>query len=259
MKAQIHLRVLRLPVLVLLALNALTWKVTGQDSGFSADAGLSGMVVYQETQKFELDLPPQVMARMGDRFDDTRSASVVVLFDESTSLSQLAPEQAEEDSPGRRRFRMFGDRPDNATFVDFDNEVSVQRREFLDRVFLVEGANKPVWKLTSDQSEFLGYVCHRAIATVDSSLVEAWFTPEIPVPAGPDEYYGLPGLILVLTTDDGNHSFVATDVSLRQIDPSAIAAPTEGRKVTRAEFDEIVAEKTKEMENRRGRTFFMRH
>jgi GLPGLI family protein len=216
---------------------------------------LSGTVIYQETRKFDIELPPQMRARMRENFDDTRTASVVVLFDESTSLSQLAPEQADESEAagGGRRFRMFAQRPDNATFIDFENDTAIQRREFLERIFLVEGATKPAWKLTTDQSEFLGYVCHRAIATVDSSLVEAWFTPEIPVPAGPDEYYGLPGLILVLTTDDGNLSFVATDVSLRPIDPAAIAAPTEGRKVTREEFDKIVADKMKEMEGSRGR------
>ena len=258
-------RSISVPAILAFAAMALgQTSVLGQDSLSTATSAtkaaspkddlLSGTVVYQETRKFDIELPPQ-MERMRERFDDTRTSSVVLLFDESTSLSQLAPEQADEsDGPGGgRRFRMFSNRPDNATFIDFENDVAIQRREFLERVFLVEGAEKPVWKLMSDQSEFLGYLCHRAIATVDTSLVEAWFTPEIPVPAGPDEYYGLPGLILVLTTDDGNHSFVATDVSLRPIDPAAIAAPTEGRKVTREEFDKIVADKMKEMEGSRGR------
>lgn len=221
----------------------------------TADQLLSGTVVYQETVKFDIELPPQ-MERMRDRIQDTRTANVVLLFDETRSLSQLAPE-AESDSEeefdrGRRRFRMFSQRPDNATFVDFDNEAVIQRREFLDRVFLVEGGERPMWKLTSDMSEFLGYMCHRAVATIDTTVVEAWFTPEIPVPAGPDEYYGLPGLILVLTTNNGNRSFVATDVSLRVIDPSVIAAPTEGRRVTSEEFEQIVEEKRKEMESMRG-------
>ena len=153
---------------------------------------------------------------------------------------------------------MFGQRENSATFIDFDNETAVQRREFLDRVFLVEGAPKPQWKLTSDVSEFLGYQCYRAIATVDTMLVEAWFTTEIPVPAGPDEYYGLPGLILVLTTNEGNHSYVATDISLRAVERDAIAPPTEGRRVTREEFDKIVAEKREEMQKQRGDPTFRR-
>ena len=130
--------------------------------------------------------------------------------------------------------------------------VAIQRREFLDRTFLVEGAERPNWKLTDDVSEFLGYMCNRAVATIDTTLVEAWFTPEIPVPAGPDDYYGLPGLILVVTTDNGNRSYVATEVSLRPVSAESIAAPTEGRKVTQEEFDKIVAEKRKEMRAQRG-------
>lgn len=231
----------------------------GQDasSGMVAENGFAGSVVYEETVKFDFELPPQ-MQRFRERLDDTRSAAVVVIFNESASLSQLAPEpeQPEEEQEagvGRRnrRFRMFGDRENNATFVNFDTEEAIQRREFLDRTFLVEGAPKPEWKLTTDVSEFLGYMCHRAIATVDSTLVEAWFTTEIPVPAGPDDFFGLPGLILVLTTDDGNHSYVARDVSLRPVDPEIIKAPTEGRRVTREEFDKIVEEKRKEMEQQR--------
>ncbi len=232
---------------------------TGQDasSGMVAETGFAGSVIYEETVKFDFDLPPQ-MQRFRERLDDTRSASVVLIFNETASLSQLAPEpeqpqEEQEVGVGRRnrRFRMFGDRENNATFVNFDTEEAIQRREFLDRTFLVEGAPKPEWKLTTDVSEFLGYMCHRAIATVDSALVEAWFTTEIPVPAGPDDYFGLPGLILVLTTDDGNRSYVARDVSLRAVDPEIIAAPTEGRRVTREEFDKIVDEKRKEMEQQR--------
>ena len=222
-----------------------------------ADAGFAGTVVYQETVKFDIELPPQ-MQRFADRLDDTRDAAIVLIFNETSSLSQPAPEQPREEvaAPNdrrNRRFRVFGERENNATFVDFANEVAIQRREFLDRIFLVEGAPKPTWKLTTDMSEFLGYQCHRATAMVnDTTLVEAWFTPEIPVPAGPDDYYGLPGLILVLTTDGGNRSYVASDVSLRPVDPSIIVAPTEGKRVTREEYDRIVEEKRKEMQTQRG-------
>ncbi|NNE34401.1 MAG: GLPGLI family protein, partial [Rhodothermales bacterium] len=178
--------------------------------------------------------------------------------------SQPAPEVEEErpqaapNDRRNRRFRRFQERENNSTFVDFDTEEAIQRREFLDRVFLIDGAPKPEWRLTSDESEFLGYLSHRAVATVDSTLVEAWFTTEIPVPAGPDDFYGLPGLILVLTTDEGNRSYVATDVSLRQVDPGLIVAPTDGKKVTRQEYDRIVEEKRAEMQTQRrarGREF----
>ncbi len=255
----------RIAITTLLLSIAGTPLARSQDAGSGkvADTGFAGTVVYDETVKFDINLPPQ-MQRFADRIDDTRSASVVLIFNESASLSQLAPE-AEPETPTvapndrrNRRFRAFRDRENNATFIDFDNDLAIQRREFLDRVFLVEGAERPVWKLTADVSEFLGYQAHRATAMVnDTTLVEAWFTPEIPVPAGPEDYYGLPGLILVLTTDNGNRSYVATDVSLRPVDPEIIAAPTEGRKVSREEFDEIVAEKRKEMQemrqNRRGK------
>jgi GLPGLI family protein len=244
---------------VLLLAAALPSASPAQDgsAGKSIDTGFAGTVVYEEQVKFDVNLPPQ-MQRFRDRMDDTRKANIVLIFNESASLSQPAPEpeveqpQAAPNDRRNRRFRMFRNRENNATFIDFDNEVAVQRREFLDRTFLVEGAPKPDWKLTDDVSEFLGFMCNRAVAIVDTTLVEAWFTTEIPVPAGPDDYYGLPGLILVLTTDNGNRSYVATDVSMRAVDPAIITAPTEGKRVTRDEFNAIVAEKRKEMEATRG-------
>ncbi len=247
----------------LLAASPIANSASAQEgsSGKSIESGFTGSVVYEETVKFNIDLPPQ-MQRFRERMDDTRTSNVILIFNESSSLSQPAPELEPEEAQvapndrRNRRFRVFQERENNATFIDFDNDVAVQRREFLERTFLIEGAPKPAWKLTDDVSEFLGYMCNRAVATIDTTLVEAWFTTEIPVPAGPDDYYGLPGLILVLTTENGNRSYVARDVSLRAVDPDIIAAPTEGKRISREDFDKIVAEKRKEMEATRGNRRF---
>jgi GLPGLI family protein len=63
----------------------------------------------------------------------------------------------------------------------------------------------------------------------------------------------LPGLILTLTVDSNRVVYTATAVDTTT--PVAkIAAPSEGNKVTRAEYDKIVAEKQAEMaKSRRGR------
>ncbi len=137
--------------------------------------------------------------------------------------------------------------------MDHDAGTSVERRDFLGRTFLIEGEREPLpWRLTDEQAEFLGYPCMKATLQRDSSTVEAWFTPQIPVSAGPEQYGGLPGLILVLSENDGRRTFVATEVSLDGLGEDTIEAPTEGRRVTQEEFDRIVAEKMEEMGGERG-------
>ena len=212
-----------------------------------------GAVVYEETVKFQLDLPPEMQNAPIPREITGRKQ---LLFDGGVSLMKNLPSdepavEEGESGQGVFRIRMMGNRQDEEIYTDYDQGTRIEQRDFLGRKFLVSGeAPEPVWRLTDEQSEFLGYACRKALTTRDSLEVEAWFTPEIPVPAGPGQYGGLPGLILVLTQEDGQRSFVAKEVTLGEV--TGLEPPGEGKKVTRAEFDKIVDEKMKEMGAERG-------
>ncbi len=130
----------------------------------------------------------------------------------------------------------------------------VEVREFLGRTFRIPGERPAfAWKLTGEVATFLGHPVYQATARHDSTTIEAWFTPDIPVPAGPAQYGGLPGLILTLAVDSNRVVYTATSVDLETA-IAPIKAPVEGSEVTRAEYDRIVAEKQAEMaKSRRGR------
>lgn len=139
-------------------------------------------------------------------------------------------------------------------YTDLTDESYVEVREFLGRSFRIP-TERPsfAWKLTGEAATFLGYPVYQAIATEDSTTIEAWFTPDIPVSAGPAQYGGLPGLILTLAVDSNRVVYTAKAVDTTTAVES-IRAPSEGSKVTRAEYDKIVAEKQEEMAKaRRGR------
>ncbi len=60
------------------------------------------------------------------------------------------------------------------------------------------------WVLQNETKKIDGYTCYKAtvsrvLYTENEHTVEAWYTPEIPIPFGPIGYGGLPGLILQLT------------------------------------------------------------
>lgn len=66
------------------------------------------------------------------------------------------------------------------------------------------------WVVTNESKKILGYQCYKAILPAaeaeklevsyqeDGDLI-VWFTPEIPISAGPERIYGLPGLIMEFT------------------------------------------------------------
>ena len=85
----------------------------------------------------------------------------------------------------------------------------------------------------------------KATTILDGDEITAWFTPEIPVPAGPADYYGLPGLVLAVERLDET-IFLATSVDLNAPDPELLVPPDAGKLTSPEDFDRIVEEKVEE-------------
>ena len=80
--------------------------------------------------------------------------------------------------------------------------------------------------------------------------VTAWYCPEIPVNQGPDEYWGLPGLIMEV--NDGKTVIMCSKLVLNVKEKIEIKAPTGGDNVTQKEYDDIMMKKMKEMSEMGG-------
>ncbi len=81
-------------------------------------------------------------------------------------------------------------------------------------------------------------------------IITAWYSPEIPVNQGPENYWGLPGLILEV--NDGKTSILCSKIVMNTKEKVEIKAPTKGKKVTQKEYDEIVKKKMEEMREMYG-------
>lgn len=82
--------------------------------------------------------------------------------------------------------------------------------------------------------------------------IVAWYTPDIPISNGPENYYGLPGLILEVSA--GKTTLLCSKIVLNIKDKKEIKAPTNGKVVTQTEYDDIVKKKMEEvMEMNSGR------
>lgn len=131
-------------------------------------------------------------------------------------------------------------------YIDFEKEESCVLLEFMTREFRVEDSLKNrAWKLQSERKKIGEYVCMKATAILEGDEITAWFTPEIPVPAGPADYYGLPGLVLAVERLDET-IFLATSVDLNAPDPEVLVPPDAGKRTSPEDFEKIVAKKVEE-------------
>lgn len=76
-------------------------------------------------------------------------------------------------------------------------------------------------------------------------LITAWYAPEIPINQGPENYWGLPGLILEVS--DGKTVILCSKVVMNAKEKAEIKAPKTGKIVTQKEYDDIVLKKMEKL------------
>ncbi|TFH27589.1 MAG: GLPGLI family protein [Bacteroidia bacterium] len=210
---------------------------------------LSGEVVYEEIIKIDIQLEG-VDEQMAAQIPKERKSEKVLRFTEDEAMFEnLLKDDPEENMPTEGAgimIKMY--QPDNKTYIDLKNKKMIEQKEFMSRVFLIESELEPEkWKMTGNQRQILEYACQEAISEVEGKDVHAWFTPQIAVATGPGSYSSLPGLVLAVEMHDGDMKLEATSVELKPLDKSVLKKPTKGKKVTRDEYQAIVAKKMKEM------------
>jgi GLPGLI family protein len=217
-----------------------------------------GEIIFTETVQLKIDLDGE-NEEIRKMMPTSQSFSRNLLFNENASVYKDY-EQATDNSDleinhesDGMNFKMVMKRPENVFFTDFENGTTINYREFFGRYFLVNGQLKKLaWKMSGEQKKVLGFVCQKAVFQDTSRTVEAWFTPQIPVAAGPGEWGGLPGMILEVSIDGSARTMVASKVELKALPKDAIEKPTKGKAVTQEEFDKIEQEKMKEMQEEMG-------
>jgi len=211
-------------------------------------AGAEGTVIYEQVAQLEIRLEGDAEQLAHDLPKEQRSEKILYFTKEAALYKNWqAADEAEPDlEEGGMVIRM--QEPDNQTFFDLKNRKVIRQQEFMTRLFLIESdMESGNWKLTGGQRRILEYDCSEAETKKDGKIIRAWFTPGIPVSAGPGSFSNLPGLILALDVDGGKTVIEAKSVELGPVDSDIIRKPRKGKKVTGEEYQAIVEEKLKEM------------
>lgn len=125
-------------------------------------------------------------------------------------------------------------------------------------IFLIK-EDQLKWKITSERKKISGYSCYKAITIQEvknndkNVKVEiiAWFSTDIPVPFGPLQFVGLPGLILELEV--GKDKFIMCKIELNPKKQISISKPNKGTRVTKEQFQKIGSKTMKDFKKSIGK------
>ena len=129
----------------------------------------------------------------------------------------------------------------DSTYVEHADGLLIESRKFYEGHFLVEDALPSwSWQLNpGSERVYLGYRVMKATSESELGSIEAWFTTDIPVQAGPGLFHGLPGLILMVTNASSGEVYAAEDIDTTVV-PSLIIPPGSGKPTTPAKYARYV-------------------
>lgn len=97
----------------------------------------------------------------------------------------------------------------------YEDESIYMTEEIFSAKFLVKDSlNRFEWKLENETKEILGYQCFLATTVFRGRKYNAYYTPDLAYPEGPWKFYGLPGLILSVSSEDNLIQYEALKIEL---------------------------------------------
>jgi GLPGLI family protein len=230
------------------------------------------------------DMTPDMQKMIEERMKKMFEKTFILNFDKSASIYKEEEKLDAPGQGGGGMRMMASMTGGGGTFYKNvrDKSYTVDK-DFMGKEFLVKDSLPNLkWKMESETRVIGGYNCFKATAVRPASktdfrnfrpkkeetatakpadatkktsfmdemdmpkeiTITAWYTPEIPVNQGPENYWGLPGLILEV--NDGKTVILCSKVVLNSKVKADIKAPTKGKVISQKEFDETVIKKMEE-------------
>lgn len=233
-----------------------------------------GMAIYKSHRKVDLkmdedDKNAEVKKQIQEQLRKQFQQEYTLTFDKYQSLYKKN-EKLAAPAPASNGIQITVSSGSDLLYKNIKEKRFVNQTEIYGKQFLIKDSLKTKnWKLVNETKNIGTYTCFKATFSetyetetiTDNGELEkvtkdrvttVWYTPQIPISNGPEDFDGLPGLILEI--NDGELALVCTRVVINLKETIDIKEPNKGKEVTQAKFDEIMDEKTQEMmENMRSR------
>ena len=131
-------------------------------------------------------------------------------------------------------------------FTDFKKDIQYRKVE-REGLLIESQPSKIKWVLSQETKFIKSYKCYKATTSITNKNfsgiytfeIIAWYAPEISVPFGPKQFFGLPGLILELK--DTHNTFYVDKIELFPKEKPAIK-PFKGKIITEEKYKERIRE-----------------
>lgn len=116
------------------------------------------------------------------------------------------------------KYMLDGLKPSDQNYVyqDFNQNMTTMSKGIFENEYLVKDSlRKFQWKITGEVRDIAGFECKKALTKInDSVVVVAFYTDQIIVKGGPENFNGLPGMILGLAVPRLSLTLFATKLEL---------------------------------------------
>lgn len=237
--------------------------------------GLTGRAYYKSSSTIQLQMDstqmaPEQMAEIQAQLKKQMERDYILSFTQTESnwkqAESLGGGPATASSGGMTMVINTGSQ-DRVLYKNLADQTFQREEDMMGKEFLVkDDLETAEWELTGESKKIGNYTAQKATYTriVDSQRfstgmtemenvkdtirVTAWFTPEIPVSHGPENYFGLPGLILEVQNQ--GRTLICEKIELNpSSEPVIIEQPKRGKVVNREEFRAVQEESMKQMMN----------
>jgi GLPGLI family protein len=206
-----------------------------------------GRIVYERKTNMHKRLGPE-QESLKNMIPEFNSSKAELMFSENESIFKNVQEEEDiRETAGEdgnvRMVRRFGG-GDNEVYKNYSTAKLIELRELGPKKYIIEDSLRRFsWKLDESETKTVkGYSCRKAIAKdLRGQEVIAWYADQIPCPSGPDNWGGLPGMILELNIGDGETVYTPLEI-VNKSDKNVVKAPSGGKKITRQEFQKMLEE-----------------
>jgi GLPGLI family protein len=212
------------------------------------DIQTSGVVVYEYKMKWS-----KIMQRLS------------YLSREEKDRIALTWGKDDEDSPGQKMKLFFSPQKSIYTYEsdqgqsqdgswswrqddylvqrDFVKESKTEMYEMLGKTYIVEDSIGVIqWRILNQIKDVNGYVCMRAETydPIKEQKITAWFSQDIAISAGPECFFGLPGLIMELDINDGDVVIEAKKIEFKTLTQELTLPKMKGKKINFSDYNQLL-------------------
>lgn len=164
------------------------------------------------------------------------------MYEESVNTG--TQEQFIKDPNLRNKFGVIGPYSNFKLLINYpETKITVKDEIFGSSKFIYEEEIEKInWLISLDTMSIFNSVCQKATADFRGRKYIAWFSPQIPLNAGPYKFSGLPGLILKISDIKDNYRYECVEIKVLNDRIPIVNQNKDYIKTTRKEFRKIFQE-----------------